>query len=86
MPGARAGEAVRGRGALLGERRERAGEDRLGDAGERHAELERVLRGPAARALLLRCVEDHVDERPARLLVGLGQDARGDLDEEGLEL
>ena len=34
-------------------------------AGQRHAEVERVLRRPAAGALLLGLVEDHVDQRLA---------------------
>ena len=45
--------------------RERAGVDRLGDRGQRHAEIERGLRGPAAGALLLRLVDDGVDQRAA---------------------
>ena len=54
--------------------------------GQRHAELERVLRGPAAGALLLGGVEDHVDEWLAGRVIGLGQHASGDLDQERFEL
>ena len=63
-----------------------AREDRLGDRGQRHAELERVLRGPAAGALLLGLVEDHVDERLAGALVLLVEHGGGDLDQERVEV
>jgi hypothetical protein len=43
--------------------RQRAGEDRLRDTGDRHAQIERDLYGPAARALLLRPIGDDADER-----------------------
>ena len=49
-----------------------AGEHRLGDAADRHAQVERGLHGPAAGALLLGLVEHHVDER----LPGRGVDVR----------
>ena len=42
-----------------------AGEHGLGDAGERHAQAERVDGGPGAGALLLGLVDDHVDQRAA---------------------
>ena len=63
-----------------------AGEDRLGDPGQRHAELERVLRRPAARPLLLRFIEDDVDQRLAGRAVGLAQDRGGDLDQIAVEI
>ena len=66
--------------------RERAREDRLGDARQRHAQLQRVLRRPAPGALLLGLVDDHVDQRLARLGVDLVQHGRGDLDQEGLQI
>ena len=65
---------------------QRAGERGLRDAGDRHAEVERVLHGPAAGALLLRLVEHDVDERRPRLGVDVLQDVGGDLDEERLEV
>ena len=46
---------------LVLERAQRPREHRLGDPGQRDAELERVLGGPAAGALLLGGIEDHVD-------------------------
>ena len=62
----RPGEPLGGGYALLLQRAQRPGEHRLGDPGQRDAELERVLGGPAAGALLLGGVEDHVDQRLAR--------------------
>ena len=49
-------------------------------------EVETVLHGPAAGALLLRLVEHDVDERRPRPGVHVLQDVRGDLDEERLEV
>ena len=66
-PGQRAGRRL----ALLAQRGERAGEHGLGDAGERDAELESVLRRPASGALLLGLVDDDVDQRAAGACVGL---------------
>ena len=63
-----------------------AGVDRLGDRGQRHAELERGLGRPAAGPLLLRFIEDDVDQRLARACVGLAQDGRGDLDQIAVEI
>ena len=63
-----------------------AGEDGLGDAGDRDAEVERVLHGPDAGALRARLVEDDVDERLAGLGVDLAQHLGGDLDQVALEL
>ena len=71
LAGRRPAELRRRRRALVAERGQAAREHRLGDRGQRHAELERVLRGPAPGALLLGLVEDHVDQRPAGALVGL---------------
>ena len=59
-----AGQAAGGL-ALVGVAGQRAGEDRLGDAGDRDAQVEGVLHGPAAGALLLGLVEHDVDERLA---------------------
>ncbi len=76
-----------GGGLALGHRaRQRAGEHRLGDAGDGHAEVERGLHRPAAGALLLGLVEDDVDQRLAGLGVGLTQHLRGDLDEEAVQV
>ena len=69
----RAREYARGRAALVSQRAQRAREHGLGDARQRHAELQRVLRGPPTGALLLGLVDDHVDERLAGLRVLLGQ-------------
>ena len=66
-----------GGGLALGDRAgQRAGEHRLGDAGDRHAEVERRLDRPAAGALLLGLVEDDVDQRLAGLGVGLARAPR----------
>ena len=65
--------------------REGAGVYRLGDGGQGHAEVERRLRGPATGSLLLRLVEDGVDERLAGR-VGFPQDGRGDLDQIAVEV
>ncbi len=75
-----------GRDPLVLQSAQRACEDGLGDAGQRHAELERVLRGPAAGALLLGLVEHDVDERLAARRVRVLEHAGGDLDQERLEL
>ena len=53
---------------------QRAGEDRLGDAADRDAEVEGVLHGPAAGALLFGLVEHDVHEG---LAGGLRPCARG---------
>ena len=82
----RAGEHAGGVAALVAQVGERASEDRLGDARQRHAELERVLRRPAPGALLLGLVDDHVHQRLAGRGVDLVQHRRGDLDQEGLQI
>ena len=64
---------------------QRAGEDRLGDAAHRHAQVERVLDGPAAGPLLFGLVEHDVDEGLAGAGVGVSQDLGGDLDQVGVE-
>ena len=69
-----------------GRPRERAGEDGLGDPGQRHAEVERVLRRPAAGALLLGLVDDDVDQRLAGARVRLAQHGGGDLDQIAVEV
>ena len=79
-----AGQAA-GRAAQVGVAGQRAGEDRLGDAAHRHAQVERVLDGPAAGALLLGLVEHDVDEGLAGAGVGVSQDLGGDLDEIGVQ-
>ena len=83
--GGRAGE-VDGCLALGTLRRQAAGEDGFGDAGGRHAEVERVLHGPGAGALGAGLVEDDVDERLAGGGVDLAEHLGGDLDEVALEL
>ena len=79
-----AGQAAGG-AAQVGVAGQRAGEDRLGDAAHRHAQVERVLDGPAAGPLLFGLVEHDVDEGLAGAGVGVGQDLGGDLDEIGVQ-
>ena len=67
-------------------RRERAGEGRLRDAGDGHAERQRGLHGPRAGALGAGLVEDDVDERLAGLGIDLAEHLGGDLDQVRLEL
>ncbi len=74
-----------GGAAQVGVAGQRPGEDRLGDAADRDAEVEGVLDGPAAGALLLGLVEHDVDERLTRAGVGVGQDLGGDLDQVRVE-
>jgi len=85
LGGLRPGEDLRGGGALVFQRRQRAGEDGLGDRGQRHALLERVLGGPAAGAFLLGLVDDLVDQRAVALRVLLGEDFGGDSRSEAFE-
>ena len=66
-------------------RRQRAREHRLGDGRQRHAEIERRLHRPAAGPLLLRLVDDRVDQRAAGR-VALAQHRGGDLDQIGIEV
>ena len=84
--GSRAREHAGGLPALIAQRAQRPREHGLGDARQRHAELQRVLRRPAPGALLLGLVDDHVHQRLAGLRVRLAQDRRGDLDQERLEV
>src|SRR5215213_6266745 len=74
------------RRALLAQGGQGAREHGLRDRRERDAELESVLCGPPARALLLSLIEDHVDERLPRRLVALVEHGRRDLDQEGVEV
>ena len=67
--------------ALGLERRQDPALDGGVDRGNRRADVEGVLAGPLARALLLRLVEDEIDQRPARLRIRPGQDLGRDLDE-----
>ena len=85
-PGFGPGEEPGSLAPLIAQRAQRPREDGLGDPRQRHAELERVLRGPAAGALLLGLVDDHVDQRLAGLRVRLVEHGRGDLDQERLEV
>ena len=80
-----AGQVARDR-ALLGVRRQRPGEDGLGDARDGHAEVERGLHGPRAGALGAGLVEDHVHERLAGRGIHLAEHLGGDLDQVRLEL
>src|SRR5262249_5549875 len=73
--------------ALWALRRDQTRVDRRGDGGNGDPEIERSLGRPLARALLARAIADLVDEEPARsAVVRHTDDARSDLDEEGLEL
>jgi hypothetical protein len=76
----RAGQAARGLagGGVAGQR---AGEHGLGDAADRHAQVQRGLHGPASGALLLGLIQHDVDERLAGLRVVLPQHLGGDLDQ-----
>ena len=71
---------------LLGVRRQRPGEDGLGDAGDGDAEVQGGLHRPGPGALGAGLVEDDVDERLAGLGVHLAQHLGGDLDQVRLEL
>ena len=64
---------------------EAAGEDRLGDQGQRHAQVARRDDGPFSGALLAGGIEDQVDHRPLGLGVGEAQDVAGDLDQVAVE-
>ena len=66
--------------------RERASVDGFGDAGQRHAEIERVAGRPAASALLLGLVQDGVDQGSAGFLVALVQHHCRDLNQVGMEV
>src|SRR5215472_7610907 len=69
----RAAEGVPGRRTLVRVPGQRTGERRLRDAGDRDAEVECALHGPATGALLLGLIEHHVDERPAGFRVRVGE-------------
>ena len=76
---------LRGGDALVLDGRDAAGKDRLGDRRRGDAHVERVGRGPLARAFLPGGVEDDVDEGLLRDRVLLLQDVGGDLDQEAVE-
>ncbi len=79
------GEVAR-HGALLGVAGEGPGEHGLGDARDRHAQVQGGLHGPRAGALGSGLVEDHIHERLAGLRVHLAEHFGGDLDQVGLQL
>ncbi len=58
----------------------------LGDAGDRYPQIESILHGPPAGALLLGLVEHNVDERRSGTGVHLPENVGGDLDEERLQV
>jgi len=72
-------------GALRPVPGQRASEHGLGDTADRHPQVERRLHGPAAGALLLRLVQDDIDERLATGVL-VPQHIRSDLHEVGLEV
>ena len=71
-------------GLFLG--RQAAGEDRLGDERGRHAQVERVLAHPLAGPLLLRRVENLVDETLARVGILHAEDVARDFDQIAFQL
>ena len=73
------------RDALFLHRGQEAGEYGFRDDGQRHAEVERALARPFARALLAGGVQDHVDHRLARFRIVFGEDVRRDLDQVAVE-
>ena len=76
---------LRGRDPLVLLGREAAGEDGLGDQGQRDAQVERRDDGPLAGALLAGGVEDQVDQRLAGLGILEAEDVAGDLDQVAVE-
>ena len=76
---------LRGGDALVLLGREAAGEDGLGDQGQRDAQVEGRGDGPLARPLLAGGVEDQVDHRLAGLGVVEAEDVAGDLDQVAVE-
>lgn len=77
-------EELGGTATLLLEGRKAAGEDRLADEGDGHAEVESVDGGPLAGTLLTSRVHDLLEERRTVLIVVV-EDVTGDLDEEGVK-
>ena len=84
--GFRAGQQFLGQLALLRLGGQGAGEDGLGDARRRGAQLQRGDDRPAAGALLAGGVHHDVDERLAGLRVHVAEDLGGDFDQEGGEV
>ena len=82
----RAGQDLGGGHALLFERRQAAGEDGLGDRRDGDAEVEGALDGPLAGPLLGGPVQDAVHQEVARIVVLLGEDLGGDLDQERVQV
>ena len=76
---------LRRRHALLLERRQAARKDRFADQRYRLAEIERADDRPLAGALLAGGVENLIDQRLA-VLVLLGEDVAGDLDQVAVQL
>jgi len=74
------------RHALILQRRQHACEHGFGNERQRRAEVERVLAGPLAGALLRRTVENHVDEILAGFLVFLAENFRCDFNQVTVEL
>ena len=79
------GEPGRG-GALGAGTGQCARENRLGDTGDRHAEVQGRLHGPAAGALLFGGIDDDIDEGLAGLRVNLLEHLCGDLNQVALQL
>ena len=84
-PCAWAFEHLRGGDALVLLGREAAGEDRLGDQGQRHAQVAGRDDRPLAGPLLAGGVEDQVDHRLAGLGIVEAEDVAGDLDQVAVE-
>ena len=81
----RALEHLGGGDALVLLGRQAAGEDGLGDQGQRHAQVAGRDDGPLAGPLLAGGVEDQVDHRLAGLGVVEAEDVAGDLDQVAVE-
>ena len=77
-------EELGGTATLLLEGRKAAGEDRLADESDGHAEVESVDGGPLAGTLLASRVHDLLEKRRTVLVVEV-EDVTGDLDEEGVK-
>jgi hypothetical protein len=77
----RPGQHFGGRHPLGLGRAERAREHCPGNRRRGHAQVQRDLAGPLARALLLDGVQDHLHQRAAGLLVSARQDVRREVDQ-----